>query len=45
MRRRARKEVRILLEWMKRHELLVTVVSSIIGALLGLMVRDLIKGL
>lgn len=45
MRRRARKEVRILLEWMKKHELFVTVVSSVIGALLGLMARDLIKGL
>lgn len=45
MRRRARKEVRILLKWMKKHELFVTVVSSVIGALLGLMVRDLIKGL
>lgn len=39
------REVRILLKWMKKHELFVTVVSSVIGALLGLMVRDLIKGL
>lgn len=44
-RRRARKGVRILLKWMKRHELFVTVVSSVIGALLGLMARDLIKGI